>query len=395
MSRTVLVIGGGAAGLMAAVMAARAGAAVTVLEQNEKPGKKILASGNGRCNYTNRVQKKECYRGCDPEYAWKILRQFSADETLHFFEQLGIYPKERNGWLYPNSDQAQSVLEVLLMEAAHLKIKIKTRETVLDLYPDQDGWTACTATWKYHADAVIVASGSPASNVEGASDWGFLWAKGRQIPVAGMLPALVGLKGKGNYFSRWSGVRVFGKVSVQPKGMETYTEEGELQLTEYGISGIPIFQISRYVLAELQTQSTALLELDFMPSLTEGELRILLEEREECCPYKTLQEQFVGLLPSKLISIVAPAESNLRECVHNCKHYPLIVTGASSLRQAQVCSGGVLTDALDEHLQAKEYPNLYFAGELVDVDGACGGYNLQWAWSSGAVAGRSAAEESL
>ena len=122
---------------------------------------------------------------------------------------------------------------------------------------------------------------------------------------------------------------------------------------------------------------------------------MILEMRQEQCPYKSFQEQFVGLLPSRLIPVAAPREADLCEAVRNCKRYPVAVKGANSMRQAQVCSGGVLLENLDEHLQSLRYPGLYLAGEVLDVDGACGGYNLQWAWSSGAVAGRAAAGEAL
>lgn len=395
MSQSIIVIGGGPAGLMAAVKAAEQGASVTLLEANEKPGKKLLATGNGRCNFTNVVQEKQYYRGSDPEYAWRILQQFSMQDTLQFFSRLGIYAKNRNGWLYPNSEQAAAVLEVLLMEACYRKVKIKTRESVCEVVPEAEGWIVKTKTWEYHADAVIVTCGSPASNVEGATDWGIFFAKTYDLPVLPMLPALVGLRGRGNRFSRWAGVRIQAKATLYLQGVLRKTESGEIQLTEYGISGIPIFQLSRFALRALEEGSTVLVELDFLPDFTEEQLAVNLENREENCPYKTLQQQLIGLLPSKLIPLVAPGDSDEREVIRNCKHYPVIITGASSMKQAQVCSGGILTKSLDEHLQAKKYPGLYFAGEIVDVDGACGGYNLQWAWSSGAVAGCAAAKERL
>lgn len=393
--RSIIVIGGGAAGLMAAIKAAEQGALVTLLEANEKPGKKLLATGNGRCNFTNVVQEKQYYRGSDPEYAWQILQQFPMQDTLQFFSRLGIYARNRNGWLYPNSDQAAAVLEVLLMEAYHRKVKIKTRESVCEILPGSEGWSVKTKTWEYGADAVIVACGSLASNVEGATDWGISLAKTLGLSVLPMLPALVGLRGKGNRFSRWTGVRIQAKATLYLQGVLMKSASGEIQLTEYGISGIPVFQLSRYALRALEEGSTALVELDFLPDFTEKQLAVNLENREENCPYKTLQEQLIGLLPSRLIPLIASGDSDEREVIRNCKHYPVIITGASSMKQAQVCSGGILTKNLDEHLQAKKYPGLYFAGEIVDVDGACGGYNLQWAWSSGAVAGLAAAKERL
>ena len=170
MKKRIVIIGGGASGLMAAIQAARGGASVTLLERNEKPGKKLLATGNGRCNLTNLLQKESCYHGDQREFAWKVIGGFPADRTIAFFSSLGIYTKNRDGWIYPNSDQAASVLQVLLMEASSLKVKMKTREAVRSV--KKVGCTFLTEieTWKYESDAVIVACGSPASSIEGASD---------------------------------------------------------------------------------------------------------------------------------------------------------------------------------------------------------------------------------
>lgn len=393
MNRSIIVIGGGPAGLMAAISASSRGARVTLLEANDKPGKKLLATGNGRCNFTNIVQEKQHYRGSDPDYAMAILEQFAMTDTLQFFSKLGIYSKNKNGWMYPNSDQAASVLDVLLMEAAYRKVKIKTREYVKEVLPSKEGWIAKTDTWEYHGDAVIITCGSPASNVEGSRDWGVKVANELGIKTIPMLPALTGLRGSGNNYSRWAGVRVQGEATLVLNGAVMKTEAGEIQLTDYGISGIPVFQLSRYAIRAIEERCSVVLELDFLPDFTEEELYLNIENREENCPYKSLPEQLIGLLPSKLIPVVAPKEADIREIIRNCKQYPVSIKGASSLQQAQVCSGGVLTEGLDAHLQSLQHPGLYFAGEVVDVDGACGGYNLQWAWSSGAVAGRDAAKE--
>ncbi len=392
MKKRIAIIGGGAAGLMAGIMAARKGGAVTILEANEKPGKKLLATGNGRCNFTNTAQDKRYYRGSDSNLAMNIINQFSMSDTLIFFSKLGIYSKNRNGWMYPNSDQAQAVLDVLLKEAVYRKIKIKTREVVRDICRQDQEWAIKTSAWEYYADAVIVTSGSPAGLNEKSKPFAMSLAEKLGIETIPMLPALTALRGKKNNLSAWAGVRVQGAVTLILNGIPMKSESGEIQLTAYGISGIPVFQLSRYALRAACEGCSVLAELDFLPDFTEDQLYVNLETREENCPYKTLQENFIGLLPSKLIPFVAPREADLREVVRNCKHYPVAVKGTSSMKQAQVCSGGILLRELDSHLQSREYPDLYFAGEALDVDGACGGYNLQWAWSSGAVSGSYAAE---
>lgn len=391
MKKQIVIIGGGASGLMAGITAAKKGAVVTILEAADKPGKKLLATGNGRCNFTNVLQDKSCYRGSANDLAMNVVNQFSVSDTLMFFSKLGIYSKNRNGWMYPTSDEARAVLDVLLMEACNLKIKIKTRERVQDVRRKNQRWKVKTSTWEYPADSVIITSGSPAGTDEKTDPFVIQIAKKLDIETIPLLPALTALMGKDTRFSSWAGVRIQGKATLILNSIPMKSEAGEIQLTSYGISGIPVFQLSRYAIRAVFEGCSVLIELDFIPELSEDQLYLNLKMREENCPYKTLQERFVGLLPSKLIPVVAPPETELSEIVRNCKHFPVAVQGAVSMKQAQVCSGGILLRELDAHLQSRKYPGLYFAGEGLDVDGACGGYNLQWAWSSGSVAGSDAA----
>ncbi|MDD3279575.1 MAG: aminoacetone oxidase family FAD-binding enzyme [Lachnospiraceae bacterium] len=393
--KSVIVVGGGAAGLIAAITAARSGASVTVLEANEKPGKKLLATGNGRCNLTNMEQQPNRYRGQDSAKAWDYLKRFTAFDTLRFFSEIGIYTKNRNGWMYPNSDQAQAVLDCLLMEARYQKVKLKLKQQIVDVCWDPKGWQVKTDSWTYTADAVILACGSPASQIEGASDFGYRFARKQKLPVVSMEPALVGLRGIGDYYASWAGVRIHASVTLYLEGMPMKMEEGEVQLTDYGISGIPVFQISRYAVRGVKEHTRTEAVLDFLPDFTEEALEQHLKTRQKHCPYKSMEEQLVGLLPSKLIPLVSREASNTQELISRIKHHVVTIKGASSLSQAQVCSGGILLKALDENLQSIQYPGLYMAGEVLDVDGACGGYNLQWAWTSGAIAGSAAAKEKL
>ena len=387
MKKRIVIIGGGASGLMAAVMAARNGASVTVLEQNEKPGKKLLATGNGRCNLTNLSQESGCYRGNREEFVWKVIQQFPVMRTISFFSGLGIYTKNRDGWIYPNSDQASSVLQVLLLEAASLKVKLKTREQVLTVKKENGIFYTQTGTWVYESEAVIVACGSPASAIEGSSDTARSIAENFGHTFIPFLPALVPLKGRGSWFSKWAGVRVQAAVTLMLSGKQVCTESGEVQLTDYGLSGIPVFQLSRFAVRGLAESESAMILLDFMPGYEKEGLQKYLEWRWEQCPYKTLQQLLIGLIPDRLIPLVAPAEADLVQTVSFLKEFPVAVRAAAGLAQAQVCSGGVSTDELTEFLESTRVPGLYFTGESADVDGRCGGYNLQWAWSSGAVAG--------
>lgn len=390
--RQVVIIGAGASGLMAAIMAARNGAAVTVLEQNEKPGKKICATGNGKCNFSNLVMPDDAYRGKHPEFVNHALAQFSVKDTVEFFKKLGIFPLDKNGYLYPRSNQAQSVVDVLCMEASNLGIKIKTNEQVIAIETEKNGrnFQVLTKGWHYEADALILANGSKASSISGSDGSGYELAESLKHHIIPVYPALTALKCKGPAFKVWAGVRTEGEVSLFVDGKFYKSERGELQLTEYGISGIPVFQISTYAIRAVRDGHKAALRINFMPELSEEELKQLLHSRKKACPYKNEKELLVGLFPEKLIKVL----TSQKHLISAIKEFPLEVQDGMSFSQAQVCSGGVDTIQVNDHtMESKFCRNLYFAGELLDIDGTCGGYNLQWAWSSGAVAGINAAKE--
>ena len=391
--KKVVIIGGGASGMMAAIQAARTGAAVTLLEHNEKPGKKILATGNGRCNLTNLVQEPSRYRSSQPDFPWKIITQYPLEDTLAFFSELGIYTKDRNGWVYPYSDQAAGVAQVLELEARHQKVKIKTTEEVTDIFREDGQYLVKTATWQYPCDSVIISCGSSASNVEGSSTTGYELAEKLGHTVVKPLPSLCGIRGKDNYYAKWAGSRMDGCITLEIEGETVGEEQGEILFTEYGISGIGVFQLSRYAVRGTDEGKIATYHLDLMPQLTKEELVKLLLDRQQVGSYKNPQELLIGLLPRKMIDVLVKKTYEPEKIAERLKDWQVPVKGAYALRQAQICSGGVDPRELTDQLESRLHPGIYFTGEVIDVDGPCGGYNLQWAWSSGAVAGRVAAEE--
>lgn len=391
--KKVVIIGGGASGMMAAIQAARTGAAVTLLEHNEKPGKKILATGNGRCNLTNLVQEPSRYRSSQPDFPWKIITQYPLEDTLAFFSELGIYTKDRNGWVYPYSDQAAGVAQVLELEARHQKVKIKTTEEVTDILREDGQYLVKTATWQYPCDSVIISCGSSASNVEGSSTTGYELAEKLGHTVVKPLPSLCGIRGKDNYYAKWAGSRMDGRITLEIDGKTVGEEQGEVLFTEYGISGIGVFQLSSYAVRGTDEGKIATYHLDLMPQLTKEELVKLLLDRQQAGSYKNPQELLIGLLPRKMIDVLVKKTYEPEKIAERLKDWQVPVKGAYALQQAQICSGGVDPRELTEQLESRLHPGIYFTGEVIDVDGPCGGYNLQWAWSSGAVAGRAAAEE--
>lgn len=403
--RHVAVIGGGAAGMMAAITAAHEGVKVTILEHKDRIGKKILSTGNGRCNFTNTFQTPACYRSDNRDFAWNIIQKFNVEKTISFFKELGIYPKDRNGYLYPYSDQAAAILEVLQIEIAKLDICVMTEINVLDIQPVKRGIRVTADKKTITVDSVILACGSKAAPVTGSDGSGYQLAKLLGHRIVPVLPALVQLRCAEKFYKSISGVRVQGTVEIYADDISLASDTGEIQLTNYGISGIPVFQVSRYAAKAIYQKQSVTAVLNFMPDMNKDEFLSFLQERITLCPHKTLDEFFTGIFPKKLCELWIrlsrlPKEmrvsdlsgEQLEKLVLLIQHLRTHITETNAFEQAQICCGGVDTTEINpDTLESNYVPGIYFAGELLDVDGICGGYNLQWAWSSGFVAGREAA----
>ncbi len=406
----VAVIGGGASGLVAAISAARNGAKTIIIEHMDRVGKKILVTGNGKCNYTNAVQGDSCYRGENPAFVVPVFKQFGVAETVAFFEELGIYPKIKNGYYYPSSEQAASVLDVLRMEAAYLGIEEEVSCNLSKLTAKGDGFLLKTDHGEFYATSVVFATGLLASPKTGSDGSAFPLLEKLGHHMVPVVPALVQLQGKQSFFKALAGIRAENEIHLYIDNKETASEHGELQLTDFGISGIPVFQLSRYATRALQQKKNVFALLDFMPDLGKEELLQLLQKRFGRFAHgKTAGEAVIGLMNKKLsgvllkeaqISLQKPAETvsdtELKRLCAVIKGLRVDIIGSKTFEQAQVCAGGITTNELeDQTLMSKIVPGIYFAGEVIDIDGTCGGYNLQWAWSSGHVAGKSAAVRAL
>lgn len=403
--RTVVVIGGGASGMMAAVTAASCGARVIILEHKDRIGKKILSTGNGRCNFTNIHQDPLCYHSDNPLFPWSVVEKFDAQAAIAFFLELGVYSKNRNGYIYPNSDQASAVLDAFRMELERLKVNVCTDTECREIRPGRKGFAVVTNRKTFHADKVILCAGSKAAPQTGSDGSGYNLAKMIGHRILPVLPALTALRSEEKFFKSVAGVRAGGMVSVWSEGVCIAEDTGEIQLTDYGISGIPAFQVSRHVSKLLYEGKNVEAVLNFMPDFNRDQMKSFLKKRAQIRPEKRADMFLIGLFHKKLcdlwIRILGiPGEKPAGE--FNDKEFEGIVSmimelhvriiGTNPFDKAQVCCGGIDTSEVNPVTMESVYvPGLYFAGEILDVDGICGGYNLTFAWASGHTAGRAAA----
>lgn len=401
----IAVIGGGASGLVAAIAAARNGAEVSVYEKMNKTGKKILATGNGRCNYTNMYMSMDRYHSKNIKMAENAMNFFDRDKTISFFENLGIYPYiDQSGKVYPNSLQASSVLDVLRYEALRLNVQEITDFEVRELRKNKDKFSIIGMENAFTADKVILCSGGKASPQLGSDGSGYEIAKSFGHKIIEPFPALVQLKLAEKYFKRITGIRFDGIVRSFTENSLIREEEGELLFTDYGISGPPVLQISRKVIEAINRNERVFIAVDMFPNLTKAMLYDILKDRFFHIGYKSMEDALIGFINKKLISVVlteAGFENIQNECgklskkeifriIDMLKEWKFEVTGHNTWQQAQTTAGGIaLTDINPNTMESTKVKGLYFAGEVLDVDGDCGGFNLQWAWSSGYTAGHS------
>ncbi len=404
--RHVIIVGAGASGLVAAICAAREGANVTLIEQKDRVGKKILSTGNGRCNLTNAYMEPECFRGDDTSIVSEVLKQFGYEDTIRFFEELGVILKERQGYVYPISDQASTILDVLRMEVERLQVNVLLEHKVEQIKLNKKGFALTTNQKVVYGDAVILATGGKASPVLGSDGSGYGLAKSFGHHMSPVVPALVQLIGKGNYFKQISGVRTNATVKLYVEDKFVASDTGELQLTNYGISGIPVFQISRYAAKAIYAKKQVIAEIDYLPTMEEQLLREYFEKRLKVHGDKNIEDFFVGVFHKKLITMfLKEAKVSLQICANDLKekewnklislfkHFKVQIEDTNAFDQAQICAGGILTSEVSsETMESNFVEELYLTGELLDIDGICGGYNLQWAWSTGYIAGKYAAK---
>lgn len=372
------IIGGGASGISAAITAARLGARVTILEKNDILGKKILATGNGRCNMTNINISPACYN--NPVFVESVLRQHGCTDIRSFFDNMGLLSySDEQGRVYPVTDAAASVNDVLRLECGRLKIDVKYKFEVCKIEHIGDGFLIkSTAGERLTCDKIISAAG-------GRNE--LLCSLGhKRVPFC---PVLCPIKTDTSDIKGLSGIRVKCEGSLFDKKHLIFKERGELLFRDYGVSGVMIFNISRYAASGME------LSIDLMPDISHKDLTVLLNKRKTLLSYRNSDDFFVGMLNRKLGQAIIKYSASMDAPVlaHSIKNLRLRITGSGDEKQAQVTRGGLDVRQFNRQtMESKLVKGIYAAGETLDIDGMCGGFNLHWAFSSGITAAENAAK---
>lgn len=398
----IVIIGGGAAGLAAAVTAA-ANAEVTVYEKNDRVGKKLLQTGNGRCNLLNVNADVGAYHSKDTEAVKRVIEALPVSRIMDFFEELGLLMRlEAEGRVYPHCNQAAAVLDVLRYSAAERGAVFKCGYTCIGIRKKSgcfeldfaDGTKEC-------ADKVIIACGGKAAPKTGSDGSGYALAKHMGHKITPIYPALVPIRTEASFVRSLKGIRCKAGITLLKNGAAVKRESGEIQFTDYGVSGIAVMQLSRY----MNNEEGYELKIDFTEQYSFEHIVYLLKEARK--RPREVQELTLGIVPRRVgqqlikktvnISLSAPAselsDNDIKKIASAVKGFRLSAASTLSWDNAQVTVGGIpLSEICADTLESKLCRGLYFAGEILDCDGACGGYNLGWAWSSGIIAARAAAD---
>lgn len=407
----IAIIGGGASGLVSAISFAKAlkhrnNVEIVVLERLDRVGKKILATGNGRCNLSNLNTNEKYYHSKNPKFVKDVLSQFNFKDTIAFFESIGLICRiEEDGRLYPYSNQASSVLDILRMEVQHLGIKEICDFEVNNIKKHKNKFIiSSTNNQKYEASKIILSTGGNAQPNLGSNGSGYKLLKSLSHTITDISPSLVQIKSDSKIVKALNGIKINAEAKIICNNKVIRKEKGELLFTEYGLSGILILQLST-IIKNFKVQNIKI-SVDIMPEFEKNKVKEIIQNKISKENWKSLENFFVGILNKKVGQMILKSagiyplsrkanslsSSEINKIVETIKDWQFNITGTMSWNNAQVTSGGVNTEEFDSSsLESKKIKNLYVTGELLDVDGDCGGFNLQWAWSTGFIAGKSAA----
>lgn len=395
----VAIIGGGAAGLMCAISAKKNNIDVTIYEKNNKCGKKILITGNGKCNYFNSEFTINHYNSKNIDILEKIINEDNKNMVLKKFESIGIIPKIQNGYYYPVTNQATTIQSQLINEATFLGVKFEYECEVLDVNYDNK-FVIKTNKGIYYADKVVISSGSNSAPKTGSDGFGYELLKKFGHSIITPLPSLVQLKANEKFLKDWAGVRCDVSITHYENDKKLKKEFGEVQLTDYGVSGICVFQLSSKIVRGLYEGKKECICINFLPWLKE-DIKEFISKRNTMMKNRNISELLDGILNYKLVNLILKknniqkntiyeelSKNQINNLTSDLVNFKLNITGYNDFNSSQVTSGGVpLTEININNFESKKQSGLYIIGEILDVDGNCGGYNLGFAWISGMLSG--------
>ena len=409
------VVGGGAAGMMAAIFAARNGQNVTLLEKNEKLGKKIFITGKGRCNITNASEIEDLFSAVisNPKFLYSGFYSFTNDQVIHFFEELGVATKiERGNRVFPVSDHSSDVIAALTREMQHLKVKVQLHCEVKELLINNEreikGVRLANGK-KMTADAVVVATGGISYPSTGSTGDGYRFARNCGHKVTELFPSLVPMEVKEWYAKELQGLSLKNiEIHITDGKKKLYDEFGEMLFTHYGVTG-PVILSASSIVGKTLEKKELVLHIDLKPALTEEQLDKRLLREFEANHNKQFKNAIDSLLPAKLRPVIIELsgieeEKKVHEITKEerlnllrlIKDFHMTLTGLRGYNEAIITKGGISVKEIDPGtMESKLIKNLYFAGEVLDLDAVTGGYNLQIAWSTGYLAGISAGQDKL
>ena len=403
----ILIIGGGASGMAAAIAACKIkpGISVAVVEKNNRVGKKILVTGNGRCNISNKNIDINRYHGSNPKFAIKSLSNVNVEQTLMFFSDLGMYPKYEDDKIFPNSLQASSVVDIMRIGMETMGIYEICDFNCVDISKKDNIFIIKSSSGKIlKSKKIILCAGGKAAPKCGTDGSGYKLLKHFGHKTTPLFPSLVQIRCQSPHLIPMKGVKIDAKVSVSVDEKIIRSEYGELLFTDYGISGPPVFQLSRIASVECSKTSEVYAHIDIMPDLSEHEVYIHLCTRNKNIPVeKFFAGMFNKLLAMQLLRACGVEkfntdanildDSKLKKLASIIKNWKFKISGTNSWDASQVTAGGFITDDFNPTtMESYLVSGLYAAGEIMDIDGDCGGFNLQWAWSSGITAGENCAK---
>lgn len=405
MKHELIIIGGGAAGVMAAILAKDMGIDAAILEGGDRILKKLLVTGNGRCNITNKYIENTRYHSGNPEFFMPALKEFKTSDTINFFSSLGLpLVTLEDGKMYPMSLQASSVVDIMRFALNDREIPVYLNSKVKSIKHKKSVFSLETASGEvYESKKLLLTCGGKSLPSSGSDGSGYALAKSLGHSIITPIPALVQLKLDYKNLKALAGVKFNGIAEIYVAGEFKRREFGEILFTDYGISGPPILQLSRTASHALSKGKEVSIKAEIMYTMKEDELENFFEGHFAVFGHRSIHDAFIGIINKKLIPILLK-EAGINNIHKACwdleyrekkniykllKNWEFKVTDTNSFGNAQVTAGGVNTKEVNpETMESQLLPNLYFAGEILDVDGDCGGFNLQWAWSSAYAAAK-------